>query len=244
MLSTVSLMVALLAFSPPLQVSPVKRNVTGTSSNPTDFKIETVPPDGMYEVTITPSEPATGNILGFWTITPRKSATIVKRNKSLLVVKVKPGSTYEVVYTKISGESQEDYWTEFTVGPAPVPPDPVVPPVNDPDLQKVQAAYDSDTPLDPMQRRVAAIKLAGYYSVAAKVCYASKSETVGPFFKEIAENNTLSPDLPAVRDIVARKLREVIPPPSLATAPITPQQRNLLGRTFEKYGKLVEAVSK
>jgi hypothetical protein len=144
---------------------------------------------------------------------------------------------------KLFGELEGE--TEI-VGTVPVPPpiDPPPPPL-DPDFARVQAAYLTDTPLDPMQRKNAAIDLANYYRDASAICRMSKATTAGALYNEIASIKIpATAILPKVRAIVSPELRKVIPINTPADSAITDATRTTMAETFEKYSRLVEAASR
>jgi hypothetical protein len=128
---------ALLAFAPPatVQVTPLRRSAES------DLSVVVVPPDGMYEVTVTPKTPAPKGERGIWTIYPRKSVRTVERDGNHWRMKLEPG-TYEVGYTTFVSNVQVDSFSEFTVGqPKPPEPDPI-----DPDIPTPPAPDASKLP--------------------------------------------------------------------------------------------------
>jgi hypothetical protein len=142
---------------------------------------------------------------------------------------------------KLFGELEGE--TEI-VGTVPGPIDPPPPPL-DPDFARVQAAYLTDSPLDPMQRKNAAVDLANYYRDAGAVCRMSKATTAGALYNEIASIKIpATAILPKVRAIVSPELRKVIPINTPSDAAITDATRASMAETFEKYLRLVEAASR
>jgi hypothetical protein len=149
-----------------------------------------------------------------WTIRDKNTATFTlpPDTQPCVIEGTWVGHEYE------TGKQYTWDWTA-TIGPSPVP----VPPVpDDPEYQKIQAAYLSDSPLDPMQRKNAALNLIKYYREATGVCRASVATDAGSFFQQISAINSddsIKAMLPKVRQIVHGQLDVVFPPPTLATTP-------------------------
>jgi hypothetical protein len=237
---------AVLLTPPSLKVA-IDRPVPVTE---TELVVKVTPPDGLYDVTITPKAVAPKGEHAYWAIYPRKSVVSLERDNAHWRLKLKPG-TYEVSYTTYINGEQMDSFNEFTVGDGPGPgpgPGPVDPPVNDPDYAKVKAAYDSDTPTDAGLRKLNAVALVKYYRDAASVCNTSTATTVGAFFNEInvkAQSERVGLSLPKVRnDVVAAALRNVFPAPTDGALVVSDVQRKSLGAAFTKYANLLEAASK
>lgn len=137
----------LLAFAPP--TTPTNSALPHRATE-TELGVKIVPPDGLYEVTITPKEVAPKGERVYWNIYPRKGVITTKRNEAAWTLKVPPGGSYEASYTTYINNEQVDSFVEFSVGdgpgPSPVPPGPLPP--TDPFTVAIQSAYTADTGAD------------------------------------------------------------------------------------------------
>jgi hypothetical protein len=151
----------------------------------------------------------------------------------------------KVEYVDFKKELWGDAAAEVVIEGSAPPPPPIDPPAPDEDFARLQTAYLSDSPVDPLQRKTAALALVRYYYEAATACRKSQAATAGALYGEIsAVPIPPTASLPAVRAIVAPDLRKIIPTPTPSDYVITAAHRTSMAAVFEKYARLLEAVSK
>lgn len=209
-----------------------------------DLNVVVVPPTDAYDVTIKPKTPPAAGTVAVWQITPRKGITTISRTRSEWHLKAKPGH-YEVLYTTIIGEDQNDSYYEFDIGEPPEPPTPVV---VDPFQPAINVAFAKDSPVDPAAKVAAAKKYAAYYRAAAATCYASQAANTDQLWTEIqAVENGAGIDLKAIlgcRAILKSQMAALYPQGASATAPCDKTKRDATGAMYARFAALLEGAVK
>lgn len=160
---------------------------------------------------------------------------LLKDTKTAVVIATKPGSYRLVAWTAKGDIPSAEAVCIVVVGGAPVPPDP--PPVNDPLLEPVQAAYNADPSATKVEDKVA---LAAIYR--ATIPALTDVGTAEMLFKLIkgATELRIEGRLKPIRSLFGAELEKVLPTDPIAV--LTTTQKAEAARQLNRFAAVLEGV--